>query len=89
MSDIYYLILTIFYFFLGAFFGYFVKRVLTKKEEEFIKLQLQKAKEEADLILKEAERKRKQREKEILEKEDYLNKKETILKRKTYEVERK
>jgi ribonuclease Y len=89
MADIYYLILTIFYFFLGAFFGYFVKRVLTKKEEEFIKLQLQKAKEEADLILKEAERKRKQREKEILEKEDYLNKKETTLKRKIYEVERK
>jgi hypothetical protein len=53
MADIYYLILTIFYFFLGAFFGYFVKRVLTKKEEEFIKLQLQKAKEEADLILRE------------------------------------
>jgi ribonuclease Y len=89
MADIYYLILTIFYFFLGAFFGYFVKRVLTKKEEEFIKLQLQKAKEEADLILKEAEIKRKQREKEILEKEDYLNKKEMTLKRKIYEVERK
>jgi ribonuclease Y len=89
MQEIYYLILTIFSLSLGAVLGYFAKRTLSKKEEEFLKIQLQKAKEEADSILKEAERKRKKKEKEIFEREEILAKRESFLKRKISEVEKR
>jgi len=89
MAEIYYLILTIFSLSLGAVLGYFAKRTLSKKEEEFLKIQVQKAKEEADSILKEAERKRKKKEKEIFEREEILAKRESFLKRKISEVEKR
>jgi ribonuclease Y len=89
MAEIYYLILTIFSLSLGAILGYFAKRTLSKKEEEFLKIQLQRAKEEADSILKEAERKRKKKEKEIFEREEILAKREGFLKRKISEVEKR
>jgi ribonuclease Y len=89
MAEIYYLILTIFSLSLGAVLGYFAKRTLSKKEEEFLKIQLQKAKEEADSILKEAERKRKKKEREIFEREEILAKRENFLKRKISEVEKR
>jgi ribonuclease Y len=89
MAEIYYLILTIFSLSLGAVLGYFAKRTLSKKEEEFLKIQLQKAKEEADSILKEAERKRKKKEREIFEREEILAKRESFLKRKISEVEKR
>jgi ribonuclease Y len=89
MAEIYYLILTIFSLSLGAILGYFAKRTLSKKEEEFLKIQLQRAKEEADSILKEAERKRKKKEREILEREEILAKREGFLKRKISEVEKR
>jgi len=89
MAEIYYLILTIFSLSLGAVLGYFARQTIVKREEKEIQEKLQKAKEEADLILREAERKRKKKEREILEKEESLAKKETFLKRKISEVERK
>jgi ribonuclease Y len=89
MAEIYYLILTIFSLSFGAVLGYFAKRTLSKKEEEFLKIQLQKAKEEADSILKEAERKRKKKEREIFEREEILAKRESFLKRKISEVEKR
>jgi ribonuclease Y len=89
MAEIYYLILTIFSLSLGAVLGYFARQRIIRKEEKEIEEKLQKAKEEADLILREAERKRKKREKEILEKEESLEKKEAFLKRKISEIERK
>jgi len=89
MAEIYYLILTIFSLSLGAVLGYFARQRIIRKEEKEIEEKLQKAKEEADLILREAERKRKKKEREILEKEESLEKKEAFLKRKISEVERK
>ena len=89
MAEIYYLILTIFSLSLGATLGYFARQTIVKKEEKELQEKLQKAKEEADLILREAERRRKKKEKEILEKEEILAKKETFLKRKISEVENK
>jgi ribonuclease Y len=89
MAEIYYLILTIFSLSLGAVLGYFARQKIIRKEEREIEEKLQKAKEEADLILREAERKRKKKEREILEKEETLEKKEAFLKRKISEVERK
>jgi len=89
MAEIYYLILTIFSLSLGAVLGYFARQTIVKREEKEIQEKLQKAREEADLILREAERKRKKKEREILEKEESLAKKETFLKRKISEVERK
>jgi ribonuclease Y len=89
MAEIYYLILTIFSLSLGAVLGYFARQRIIKKEEKEIEEKLQKAKEEADLILREAERKRKKKEREILEKEESLEKKEAFLKRKISEVERR
>jgi ribonuclease Y len=89
MAEIYYLILTIFSLSLGAVLGYFARQTIVKREEKEIQEKLQKAREEADLILREAERKRKKKEREILEKEESLTKKETFLKRKISEVERK
>jgi ribonuclease Y len=89
MAEIYYLILTIFSLSLGAVLGYFARQRIIRKEEREIEEKLQKAKEEADLILREAERKRKKKEREILEKEETLEKKEAFLKRKISEVERK
>jgi ribonuclease Y len=89
MTEIYYLILSIFSFGLGAVLGYFAKQTIVKKEEKTLEEKLQKAKEEADLILKEAEKKRKKKEREILEREENLEKKEAFLKRKISEVERK
>ena len=87
MTEIYYLILTIFSLSLGTVLGYFARQKIIKKEEEKLQEKLQRAKEEADLILKEAERRRKKKEKEILEKEEILAKKENFLKRKIAEVE--
>jgi len=89
MAEIYYLILTIFSLSLGAVLGYFARQRIIKKEEREIEEKLQKAKEEADLILREAERKRKKKEKEIFEKEESLEKREAFLKRKISEVERR
>jgi ribonuclease Y len=89
MAEIYYLILTIFSLSLGAILGYFARQRIIRKEEKEIEEKLQKAKEEADLILREAERKRKKREREILEKEESLEKKEAFLKRKISEVEKR
>jgi ribonuclease Y len=89
MTEIYYLILTIFSLSLGAVLGYFARQRIIKKEEREIEEKLKKAKEEADLILREAERKRKKKEREILEKEESLEKKEAFLKRKISEVERR
>jgi len=89
MTEIYYLILSIFSFGLGAVLGYFAKQTIVKREEKTLEEKLQKAKEEADLILKEAEKKRKKKEREILEREENLEKKEAFLKRKISEVERK
>jgi ribonuclease Y len=89
MAEIYYLILTIFSLSLGAVLGYFARQTIVKREEKEIQEKLQKAREEADLILRETERKRKKKEREILEKEESLTKKETFLKRKISEVERK
>jgi ribonuclease Y len=89
MAEIYYLILTIFSLSLGAVLGYFARQRIIKKEEKEIEEKLQKAKEEADLILREAERKRKKKEREILEKEESLEKKEAFLKKKISEVERR
>jgi len=85
MAEIYYLILTIFSLSLGAVLGYFARQRIIKKEEREIEEKLQKAKEEADLILREAERKRKKKEKEIFEKEESLEKREAFLKRKISE----
>jgi ribonuclease Y len=89
MAEIYYLILTIFSLSLGVLLGYFARQRIIRKEEKEIQEKLQKAKEEADLILREVERKRKKKEKEILEKEESLEKREAFLKRKISEVERK
>jgi ribonuclease Y len=89
MAEIYYLILAIFSLSLGAVLGYFARQRIIRKEEKEIEEKLQKAKEEADLILREAERKRKKKEREILEKEESLEKKEAFLKRKISEVERR
>jgi ribonuclease Y len=89
MAEIYYLILTIFSLSLGAVLGYFARQRIIRKEEREIEEKLQKAKEEADLILREAERKRKKKEKEIFEKEESLEKREAFLKRKISEVERR
>jgi ribonuclease Y len=89
MAEIYYLILTIFSLSLGVLLGYFARQRIIRKEEKEIEEKLQKAKEEADLILREAERKRKKKEREILEKEESLEKKEAFLKKKISEVERK
>jgi ribonuclease Y len=89
MAQIYYLSLSIFSLSLGVLLGYFARQRIIKKEEKEIQERLQKAKEEADLILREAERKRNKKEKEILEKEESLEKKEAFLKRKIAEIERK
>jgi ribonuclease Y len=89
MAEIYYLILAIFSLSLGAVLGYFARQRIIRKEEKEIEEKLQKAKEEADLILREAERKRKKKEREILEKEESLEKKEAFLKRKISEIERR
>jgi len=89
MAEIYYLILAIFSLSLGAVLGYFARQRIIRKEEKEIEEKLQKAKEEADLILREAERKRKKKEREIFEKEESLEKREAFLKRKISEVERR
>jgi ribonuclease Y len=89
MTEIFYLILTIFSLGLGAVLGYFAKQTIIKREEKALEEKLQKVKEEADLILKEAERKKKKKEKEILEKEELLTKKEGFLRRKISELEKR
>jgi ribonuclease Y len=89
MTEIFYLILTIFSLGLGAVLGYFTKQTIIKREEKALEEKLQKVKEEADLILKEAERKKKKKEKEILEKEELLAKKEGFLRRKISELEKR
>jgi ribonuclease Y len=89
MTEVYYLILVIFSLSLGALLGYFAKQTIIKREEKELQEKLQRAKEEADLILKEAERRRRKKEKEILEREESLEKREVFLKRKLSEVERR
>jgi uncharacterized protein HemX len=93
MTEIYSLVLIILSLSLGAVLGYFTRQSLAKRNAKTIEAKIQrmieKAKEEADLILKEAERKKREGEREILKKESLLSKKEYLLRKKVSEIEKK
>lgn len=93
MSEIIYLILTIGSLFLGSILGYFARQSLAKRSEKTIEAkiekQLQKAKEEAALILKDAEFKKREKEKEISKRENFLLKKEVILEQRKKDLTKK
>jgi ribonuclease Y len=93
MKEIFYLVLSFFSLSLGAILGYFARQSLARRDEKTIEAKIQrriqKAKEEADLILKEAEEEKREREKEILKRESLLLRRERFLKEKELDLEKR
>jgi len=99
MSELGILILTIFSLALGAILGYFARISLAKKDLQAVEAKLQKAKEEAEKILSEAQKRatllvektKSEEEKkraELLRLENLLNKRENALSQKLAEFEK-
>lgn len=93
MREIIYLILGLCSLSIGVVLGYFARQSLAKKNlktvEAKIEKKLQKAREEADLILKKAEEEKKEKEQEILKRENLVFKREKFLREKISEIEKK
>lgn len=87
------MLLSVFSFSLGTILGYFIRKFLAKKDEKTIESRiqqtLQKAEEDARLILHKAEKERKEREEELLRRENIIRRKERFLREKTAEAEKK
>jgi len=92
MDQLFPLILGIFSLSIGAILGYYARQSIAKRDwktiEAKIQKRIQKAKEEASLILQDAKKERDERQRELLKTEEILLRRERILEQKISGFER-